>query len=495
MRVRTSLVATILCMAFGGHAQVVWQYESDVSPYGAQAFGMAETHNGDLLINVEQFTEPSNSITQVFRFNPSGELVDDAQFTEPNNWFRGCLFLPDTVNEGFDVFIPRYEPVTGSWFGTRFLTTDNDLNVIEAIEISYPANTRKGGGTSFRDLNQDIISVGARNTSGSFNIFDQLWWVRYSTDGDSLESRVYYGDYFSVVTALSTGSGYSVLCRASDYLGPYPYMTILRFDYEFEYLDGIVLDDITGLVPTTSSLDSASDVLGMALLPNNRVMVSRQFSDIWGPLGTRAYVAVYGPDGDLEHIRYAAQEDVVCKSVLQGFFDLGQGKYLWSYLEGYNSWETSKVHFVTLDAELNILAEVVADGELDNSFLFPHNVLPARDGGAYACGYKGYLGEDLSRAWVVKLAAPVGVEAFAKPNVDVAVFPNPGASFNLSVNGPMVSNGKVQLMDAQGRLVATDQLVFNRAFVGGDQLATGLYHYSVLDREGAVLASGTWIRE
>ncbi|MBS1547708.1 MAG: T9SS type A sorting domain-containing protein [Bacteroidetes bacterium] len=76
------------------------------------------------------------------------------------------------------------------------------------------------------------------------------------------------------------------------------------------------------------------------------------------------------------------------------------------------------------------------------------------------------------------------------------VWPNPGSTgFTAFVNGPVVARGTLELYNAQGQLATSTDVLQSSATVNATNLAPGVYLYRITDGQGALRATGRWVKE
>lgn len=169
----------------------------------------------------------------------------------------------------------------------------------------------------------------------------------------------------------------------------------------------------------------------------------------------------------------------------------------WKDYAGYFSPYPTQVQVFHLDTSLNVLGSHVFDGFADSTFFSPNFVLAAPDGGVVIGGMSRDLNVPASpfRAWVVKLGPESFTTGVQTPAVPVlGLYPNPGTyGFTLELRAPM-EKGRVELVDAQGRLVLSQPLDGIRASMPARGLSSGLYTILVRNKVGSLLQSLRWMK-
>lgn len=159
--------------------------------------------------------------------------------------------------------------------------------------------------------------------------------------------------------------------------------------------------------------------------------------------------------------------------------------------------EPSRVRIMRLDTAFNVLCEQVIDGFQENAYYLPTRIKTTNDGGHIVIGTRREFGIfDRAKMWVAKYPASACVTGVSEDRrmLEHRVFPNPGTDgFTLLISGPSIANATIQLLDALGRLVGTAPLRDSKGWFPTDQLASGVYHYQVVDSRRSVLAKGKWI--
>lgn len=161
--------------------------------------------------------------------------------------------------------------------------------------------------------------------------------------------------------------------------------------------------------------------------------------------------------------------------------------------------QPSRVRIIRLDTSFNVLCEQVIDGYDENAYYLPTRIKPTNDGGYVVIGARRQLNStERSMMWAAKFPSNACVNGVPEnqSSLEHRVFPNPGKDgFTLLLSGPRIGRANIQLRDALGRIVATEPLQDSKGWVPTEHLATGAYHYQVVDSKNKILAQGKWIHE
>lgn len=169
----------------------------------------------------------------------------------------------------------------------------------------------------------------------------------------------------------------------------------------------------------------------------------------------------------------------------------------WLDGSGYFSPFPTQVQVFHLDTSLNVLGSHVIDGFADSTFFSPNFVLAAPDGGVVVGGMARDLNvpASLFRAWVIKLGPESFTTGVQTPAVPVlGLYPNPGTNgFTLELRTTM-EQGRIEMVDAQGRMVLSQPLNGIRASIPAIGLSSGLYTILVRNKAGSLLQSLRWMK-
>jgi len=169
----------------------------------------------------------------------------------------------------------------------------------------------------------------------------------------------------------------------------------------------------------------------------------------------------------------------------------------WVDGDGYFSPFPTQVQVFHLDTSLHVPGSHVVDGFADSTFFSPNFVLAAPDGGVVVGGMARDLNvpASLFRAWVVKLGPESFTTGVQTPAVPVlGLYPNPGTNgFTLELRTTM-EQGRIEMVDAQGRLVLSQPLDGIRASIPARGLSSGLYTILVRNKAGSLLQSLRWVK-
>jgi len=294
---------------------------------------------------------------------------------------------------------------------------------------------------------------------------------------------------------VETDEGFMVLFITEVGLGPYGAAKVLRFDADFNYLGGFGLPDINGNGPVPGQ-DSIPREKGIVALADGGCLVAGEYNGFMTP-NTYPILMKFAQDGTLLDTlngawRVGPQGSVGAGSVYLGLRTLDDGNFLWAYEEVQNSSVQSVNHFVTVDADLNILRHSILYGADDTTHVSIRGVAPTPDGGFFVTGVHFY--GQYYNGWCAKLrGSSVSVQEHSR--TPLGIFPNPGITCTVVVPLEQAGNAVLTLSDAQGRTVSRTNFLGERAIIDGTALASGVYLYRVEDRTGTLLGSGKWVRD
>lgn len=162
--------------------------------------------------------------------------------------------------------------------------------------------------------------------------------------------------------------------------------------------------------------------------------------------------------------------------------------------------EADALHVYKLDNNLNVLCDYKLDGFEDNTYYLPIRIKTTPDGGFVIVGGRKNVNDPNSNfeAWAQKFEpadCTVGIAAIDKVDASRA-YPNPGQDgFEVMLNGPGLSGGRIAVYDARGTIVAQAIVKGVTVKVDCSQLPDGLYIYRIIDHDGAMHASGRWVKQ
>lgn len=166
----------------------------------------------------------------------------------------------------------------------------------------------------------------------------------------------------------------------------------------------------------------------------------------------------------------------------------------------YTPVEADALHVYKLDNDLNVLCDYQLDGFVDNTYYLPIRIKTAPDGGFVIVGGRKNMNDPNSnfQAWAQKFDTEdctVGISTIGKVDASRA-YPNPGQDgFEVMLNGPGLSGGRIAVYDARGTVVAEESMKGVTVKVDCSQLPVGLYIYRIIDHDGVMHASGRWMKQ
>jgi hypothetical protein len=238
-------------------------------------------------------------------------------------------------------------------------------------------------------------------------------------------------------------------------------------------------------------------------LASGNSIISGRYGDLIDGMGSA--LEKVGPDGQQLATIFARSEFLYDQvGALQACDLTPDGHLLFVQVENvqpfsfFNPGVPSRVRVLKVDTALNVLCERVMNGFADNQHHVVTRIKSTADGGYLLIGFQAIPG--------VNSGADLWVEKFPALECDVhvqdsmgsirpLVFPNPGTRFQLTLNGRVITNGYVELWNAQGQMIQRTRLEQDQAFVDGSAWPSGIYGYRVVDGSGNSVARGTWVRE
>ncbi|MBP6643144.1 MAG: T9SS type A sorting domain-containing protein [Flavobacteriales bacterium] len=491
---RLTLLFALLLISIRGKGQVVdWCYSGDSTLHYSLSYSPQLRLDGGYLASLQNFTSADSVDGFVVVFNEAG--VAQLSPTWPAAPWRisGYGSIVDPVHERYlFMAIPR----NGNGFSQGFMhvVTDLDLNVISTTLHQHPSNSQPDSSDEVFDENGELIQVAGLSYPPTWSA-SSLLFQRFNSDNELVNTRIYENGLYLVRQMVTTEEGFTVLFFAAGGLGPYGVAKVLRFDTEFNYLGGFALPDIAGNGPVPGQ-DSIPMVKGIAVLPDGGFLVSGEYNrglsqDILPIL------LKYAHDGTLLDTligttRISPQGNLHGNSIVRGLRPLDNGNFVWAYEETQYEGVRSVNHFVTVDADLNIVRDVQLHGADDTSHVSLNGLVPTPDGGFFVTGVR-FHGE-FYNAWAAKLhGSPLSLEEHTASISNL--YPNPGVSATAVLRSGQAQQAVFILSDTQGRNVQQAKFHGDRATVDGTHLASGIYIYRVVDHAGRISSTGKWVRE
>lgn len=237
------------------------------------------------------------------------------------------------------------------------------------------------------------------------------------------------------------------------------------------------------------------------------MIVSGRFGTLSMDNGLRYVVTRVAATGELETVFIPQPETVFEYSgILQSHDVEPDGTRVAAVVQNFNPWNfpmntiPSRIHIYQLDTMLNVLCDQVAvDGAEDGSYYMLNRVKATPDGGTLLMGSRMNVNtQSLPQPWIMKIApwdCQIGIGEQDAANA-ASVWPNPGSTgFTAYVNGPLLNQGMLTLYNAQGQDVGQTEVVQSAANMDATGLAPGMYLYRITDGQGALRATGRWVKE
>jgi len=482
-----------MIVALGKSQQVEWSYSGDTSLYFSTLYWPNLRPDGGYLASLQNSPTANTDSSYVLIFSEEGDAELFPTWTLPPWIIFRYGILVDPLQERYHFLAAPYDSSSNPQ-GTYLVTTDLDLDQISTTLHPNPPNTRADIGDFIGLQNGDVVTVMGLRYSQTGTPTSMIF-QRFSSDGLLLNSRMYENGLFLPHQMVETDEGFMVLFIAESGLGPYGGPKVLRFDTDFNYVDGFGLPDISGNGPVPGQ-DSIPKDKGIVALPDGGCLVSGEY---FGFFTTNSYPVLlkYAQDGTLLDTlsgasRIGPQGNFGGASVFLGLKPLADGNFLWVYEEVQNTSVQSVNHFVTVDADLNILRHSILYGADDTTHVTLNGVAPTLDGGFFVTGLHFY-GPNYN-AWAAKLSgSSISVQEHSRS--PLALFPNPGVTCTVVLPSEKAQNAVLTLSDAQGRAIQRTTFFGERATIDGSSLASGIYLYRVTNKEGSLLGSGKWVRE
>jgi len=467
--------------------QVSWTF-LDADTSGSSAVSTIELAGGGCIMYLPRSGQAAwEIIPNLLQLNADGNVIREAELDLDTTWRRSGFFIfEDTINGGFNLLggalDANFNPL-----GWIHLRTDADLNIVEQTNF-FEEDPWRIGGASTIAMNGDFMFL-AEAARLSQPQVKYLMLERWAPSGSLQSTNMIPVNNAFIRQFVETSEGYTALFYSTS-LGPPGYAKVLRFDNSLNYINGFALPDVNG-VPWMPGQDSSLFVTGMYGLPHGGSIVAGYYDSFdadWA-----AGLMRMDSLGNLEETLFPADPSIRSESLPFGLKALSDSTFLWVYFENDEGIELAdRFKICVVDTALTILRTTILETDYPESTTYLTDVIPTQDGGYLVAGAKGPLGD--VRAYVAKINGSTGlVEQLLTPAVHL--YPNPGSAFTVQCDAPSISGADFQLFDTHGRLARQTTLQTDRTVIDANDLATGLYHYRVLDRKGQLIANGKWMRE
>lgn len=281
----------------------------------------------------------------------------------------------------------------------------------------------------------------------------------------------------------------------------------IAFDSDLSFQEGFPLRNLSGsgsIAPSDSLLVTSLDLIP---LDEDKMFIAGSYGYI-EPGGKRAGAMIVDTAGNILNTFLPRSEYLHDFGMLiQGASELVDGNLYFAMVENfstgppdlYSPQEPSRLHVYKLDSDLNVLCEHVIDGFVDGMYYLPERIKATSDGGFLLMGSRKNLNSSQPfHGWIRKFGpsdCTVSVNEWERTPISIA-FPNPGVDgFTVTMNGPVINNGSLLLYNGQGQCISTTRVDNSRVEVSAIELASGIYHYKIVDRTGRPVSSGRWIKE
>ncbi|MBS1567895.1 MAG: T9SS type A sorting domain-containing protein [Bacteroidetes bacterium] len=358
------------------------------------------------------------------------------------------------------------------------------------------------------DHDSALFIAGGVNINNFFHTPNMLLLMRLGTDGTELGQRI-----LDTASTLACGL-HSVLLDSlmltsviGGSIGPWGITKYLRFNENLDYIDGFPGTSVTGngnpLPPDSILRDSQY----MSATPGGSIIITGRIGSLSQAQGLSFVATRLSSTGTQEAVFLPEQETLYDYCSRFQSHDLEpDGSVVTAVVHNFNpysyamSFTPSRIHIYQLDTMLNVLCDQVAvDGAEDGSYYMLNRVKATPDGGTLLMGSKMNVNtQSLPQPWIMKIAPWDCQSGIGEHEAEstATVWPNPGSTgFTAFVNGPVVARGTLELYNAQGQLATSTDVLQSSATVNATNLAPGVYLYRITDGQGALRATGRWVKE
>ncbi|MBX2980804.1 MAG: T9SS type A sorting domain-containing protein [Flavobacteriales bacterium] len=514
LMMRVCIYLSLAALPFQASSQGEWSVLLDHSPYKLNVNDAVEANDGSLQAIVCQAISQSSPGAQLSRswlahLDGNGGLLqlDELQVDVSRSLIFPAL-VPDPLGDG--LLSVGYSWIQSDLSGHGLVScriNGDGTHTFSPVHLVSNGEDRLFFQNISIDVNGQLFITGYSWPYSSIFNPNRLLLGRIATDGSDL-SYILLGtgpNYRVGRHAVRSDTLMMVSMDGGSGMGPDGISKVLRFDEEFNYVDGFALPSLGGS-GNFFELDSVmKDCLYLTASVTGSTYMSGRFRT--ASLGTRAALVLLSAEGQyMAQFMPRSQYFADYTGSYQGHDTLSDGRIIFAMVENFFPGppdpelgnEPSRIRIYRLDSLLNVECEFLLDGFEDNAYYYLTRIKAASDGGVLLMGSRrDLLAMEQPRGWIMKLGPDqchMGVQEHR--STEATVFPNPGhGGFTVLVNGPAIRGGQLELYDALGGQVAAIEFDGNIATVDASILANGLYVYRIMDRTGLPLARGRWVKE
>ncbi len=513
---RIILVALAICglALFKVMAQPVWSLTMPVFLENTAVLDAQVLQNGEtIFIFSSTHQNDTNRVTKAHtwltRLSSTGEILATSPILDGGNQVGGVVMVKGTGDTPYHLLALGFDSLSLTQYGISQFPMDADGQLgVASHHLIQGGNYDVYFKNATLDKDSALFLTGAVNMDSGIQLADKILLLRLSQNGSELgQSVLPNGSTFAYgLNAVRKGDQVLIAAVGGDF-GPFGVTRYMYFNTSMEYQGGFVGHPVSG-GPITLTADSIlRDIIFMSSLSSGSTIVSGRFGTLSFDHGLRCGAMRITTSGEIETVFLPQPETTYEYSgILQSHDVEPDGTKVTAVLQNVNPWNfavnntSSRIHIYQLDTMLNVICDQVAvDGAEDGSYYMLNRVKATPDGGTLLMGSRMNVNtQSIPQPWIMKVApwdCQVGIGAHEKAST-ATVWPNPGRTgFSATLNGPVVRQGSLLLFNAQGQAVLHTTVLQSTATVDATGLAPGVYLYRITDANGALRATGRWVKE
>lgn len=447
--------------------------------------------------------------TWLTRLSNTGQILSTTPIIDGSRQVGGMTLVKGTGTTPFHLLALGFDSLTHSQYGISQFPIDAEGHLGNgAHHVIQGGNYDVYFNNAALDQDSALFLTGGVNMDYSNSVSDKILLLRLAQGGTELAQSVLpNGSIFAQGINVARSGDEMLVAAVGGSFGPFGVTRYMRFNLNLEYQGGFVGLPVSGGEPTLQPDSILRDIIFMSPLPSGSMIISGRFGSLSLDNGLRYVATRIAATGELETVFIPQPETLFEYSgILQSHDVEPNGTRVAAVVQNFNPWNfamsttPSRIHIYQLDTMLNVLCDQVAvDGAEDGSYYMLNRVKATPDGGTLLMGSKMNVNtQSLPQPWIMKIAPWDCQSGIGEHEAEstATVWPNPGSTgFTAFVNGPVVARGTLELYNAQGQLATSTDVLQSSATVNATNLAPGVYLYRITDGQGALRATGRWVKE